>query len=801
MRRLGCACLAFLVLAGMRASADETPAAPLVLDYPLDGTLFPPDLAPATFTWSAPETADASWSIAIDFADGDAPLRFTSVTPHWQPDPRTWETIKRRSLARTARLTVRDDVRQRQAQVTFSTSTDPVGAPIFYREVNLPFIDAVKDPSTIRWRFGSVSASTPPPIVLDKLPVCGNCHAFSADGSVLGMDVDYANDKGSYALTPFRAQTVLDRAHIITWSDFRRDDGDLTFGLLSAVSPDGRYVVSTVKDRSVFVPKPDLTYSQLFFPIRGILAVYDRETKTFAALPGADDSDYVQSNATWSPDGKYIVFARAPAYRLRRDKGGVLLTHEECAEFLDEGKSFVYDLYRVPFNAGRGGKPEPLAGASGDGRSNFFARYSPDGRWIVFCKARSYMLLQPDSELHIIPAAGGPPRRLACNTSRMNSWHSWSPNGKWLVFSSKLNGPYTQLLLTHVDDAGRTTPPVLLERFTAPDRAANIPEFVNVPADATRVVLERFVDASHYVRAGDAHLAADGDVDGAIGAYRRALELNPNSVEAHSNLGGLLLARGDPAGFEHAHAALRLDPDCGSAHYNLGMAWHRAGRDDRALPHLAAAVRLKPDVADAQRVYGVLLCARGMLMEGVPHLTRAIELAPEDPAARYCLAQAMISQHMLDRAREPLLAAIRLKPDYAEAHHALGQLHYRRGRLADAVASLGRAAELAPENVTMLTDLAWVLATAPDSQVRDGDRAVALARQALAAGGADRYQVHDTLAAALAARGDFAAAVAAADEALRLAQASQPSEVLEQIQARIQRYRQRQPFFQQPSAH
>ena len=40
-----------------------------------------------------------------------------------------------------------------------------------------------------------------------------------------------------------------------------------------------------------------------------------------------------------------------------------------------------------------------------------FAKFSPDGKWIVFCRARSFMLLQPDSELYIIPAAGGEARR------------------------------------------------------------------------------------------------------------------------------------------------------------------------------------------------------------------------------------------------------------------------------------------------------------------------------------------------------------------------------------------------------
>ena len=68
---------------------------------------------------------------------------------------------------------------------------------MFYREVPLPFIKAVQDPARIRWRFGSIDFRGRPPIVLENLPVCGNCHSFSDDGGVLGIDVDYGNDKGA----------------------------------------------------------------------------------------------------------------------------------------------------------------------------------------------------------------------------------------------------------------------------------------------------------------------------------------------------------------------------------------------------------------------------------------------------------------------------------------------------------------------------------------------------------------------------------------------------------------------------
>ena len=222
------------------------------------------------------------------------------------------------------------------------------------------------------------------------------------------MDVDYANSKAAYVITRTAPEMRLATSDIISWDDYRREDGQQTFGLLSQISPDGRYVLSTVKDRSVFVPKPDLAFSQLFFPLKGILVTYDCDTKKFASLPGADDPAFVQSNPTWSPDGQEVLFARNRAAELEKSQttGSILLSPEECEEFLKRGKEFRFDLYRVPFNGGKGGKAEPLRGASANGRSNYFPKFSPDGRWIVFCQASNYMLLQPDSQLFIIPGRG-----------------------------------------------------------------------------------------------------------------------------------------------------------------------------------------------------------------------------------------------------------------------------------------------------------------------------------------------------------------------------------------------------------
>ncbi len=95
-----------------------------------------------------------------------------------------------------------------------------------------------------------------------------------------------------------------------------------------------------------------------------------------------------------------------------------------------------------------------------------------------------------------------------------------------------------------------------------------------------------------------------GQEDEVIAAYQRALELNPDFLEAHFNLGNVLLrtpGRRDDA-VVHYEAAIRLEPDFAEAHTNLGtILVGQPGRLDDAIAHFEAALRAKPDFAPAQR--------------------------------------------------------------------------------------------------------------------------------------------------------------------------------------------------------
>ena len=242
-------------------------------------------------------------------------------------------------------------------------------------------------------------------------PVCGNCHSFTADGNTIGLDLDAGlRDKGGYFISPIKDTILFNSTNFRSWTKIEKRR---TFGLFSKISPDGRYVVTTVKDRVVFINFPfgkyeHFVFSQFFFPVNGHLAIYDRQTKILKELPGANLEEYVQSNATWTPDGKNIVFSRADALPRDSDVNEISIQDKDLInQYVERKKLVKFNICIIPFNNGNGGTAEPIQGASDNGKSNYFPAVSPDGKWLVFCQAENFMLLMPDSRLYIVPVGGG----------------------------------------------------------------------------------------------------------------------------------------------------------------------------------------------------------------------------------------------------------------------------------------------------------------------------------------------------------------------------------------------------------
>ena len=419
-----------LLLPGLlMALSAASPPAPITIDYPQEGSIFPPEITPPTWLWRDAGKSVTFWRIEFSFGDGGPEIQGTSrgarprigridpdcvadtnrapaLTPElsaahtWTPDRAMWQAIKRRSAAIAAIVTItgfRGEALDRavsRGRVAIRTSTDPVGAPIFYRDVPLMPSElekgvikplAAEAVPLVAWRIRNVGDERSR-VVMDNLPLCANCHSFSADGKTMGMDLDgLQNNRGMYILAPVAREMAIRKQDLIQWSSpAGKLKGNVRIGFMSQVSPDGQYVATTVNPAAMAggTAEPssnyyvanfkDYRFLQVFYPTRGILSWYSRRTGVLLPLPGADHSQFVQMGAVWSPDGKYLVFARAGA--TDPDRPGA-----PPAQFADDPNELQlqYDLYRIPFRDGRGGVPEPIAGASRNGMSNYLPKSIP----------------------------------------------------------------------------------------------------------------------------------------------------------------------------------------------------------------------------------------------------------------------------------------------------------------------------------------------------------------------------------------------------------------------------------------
>jgi tetratricopeptide (TPR) repeat protein len=129
----------------------------------------------------------------------------------------------------------------------------------------------------------------------------------------------------------------------------------------------------------------------------------------------------------------------------------------------------------------------------------------------------------------------------------------------------------------------------------------------------------RHAQAEHWFQRG-LELEETGAAEEAMGAYRRAIELNPKASGALVNLGTMLYhARKFREAEKHYTQAILADPHYALAHYNLGNLFDERGELERARECYLAALRLDPSYADAHYNLALLLEKTGELLKATHH--------------------------------------------------------------------------------------------------------------------------------------------------------------------------------------
>jgi tetratricopeptide (TPR) repeat protein len=242
---------------------------------------------------------------------------------------------------------------------------------------------------------------------------------------------------------------------------------------------------------------------------------------------------------------------------------------------------------------------------------------------------------------------------------------------------------------------------------------------------------------------------------------------------------------------------LRHNDGSHEAHNVIGTILTNQGRTDEALRHFERALEIKPNKYRCLNNLGNLYFRKGEYDEAIAAYERVLEFKRDYPMAHFNLGKTYLEIDQLQPAEQELQEAIALDPNYVKAYHYLGVAYGQRGHHDAATEQFEKALELEPcygpsyyhllktmaarwefelmpeviamgehrcgDSASVLDSLAWMLATWPEPQARNGAEAVRLATRACELEQPSSWRYLATLAAAQAEARQF-------DEALRTAE-------------------------------
>jgi tetratricopeptide (TPR) repeat protein len=282
--------------------------------------------------------------------------------------------------------------------------------------------------------------------------------------------------------------------------------------------------------------------------------------------------------------------------------------------------------------------------------------------------------------------------------------------------------------------------------------------------------------------------------------------LRPRDANMHISAGRLLLDMGMPAeATEMLYTAVKNAPASARARGEYAAALEASGRSSEAAEQYARMSELlghgggapKVDSVEIHRRLGLDLAAEGELEKALAQFDLVLERSPGDTSALANSAAVLGRLNRLPEAAARYSELLRRQPDNARAARELAHCLRLLGRDSEAAAVL-RDAALRTEEPDLLCDLADLLATSSDGEMRNGAQAVQLAERALKQAGRPSPRLMNTLAAAYAETGRYPEAVAISEEVLRRARAAGQEDAASDIERRLRLYRQGQPYRRQP---
>jgi tetratricopeptide (TPR) repeat protein len=279
--------------------------------------------------------------------------------------------------------------------------------------------------------------------------------------------------------------------------------------------------------------------------------------------------------------------------------------------------------------------------------------------------------------------------------------------------------------------------------------------------------------------------------DEAIRDFSVALRFNPRLGTAYNSRAYAYARQNEwDKAIRDFDAALRLNPHDGAAYNNRGYAYANKGDFDKAIKDYTQGMRIEGTQANMLVYRGTAYGQHGDLKKAISDFSEALRLAPDNARTYVSRGYTYSRAGKFEEALEDFNEAIRLADPEAYSYRA--DLYARKADWTNAISDHRKALALAGNNPAVNNGLAWLLATSPDGEFRDGSEAIELAEKACRLTQWKQPHCMDTLAAAHAEAGNFEEAIRFQKEALTFIPSSRPEH--SGMAKRLNLYEQRQAY-------
>lgn len=313
-------------------------------------------------------------------------------------------------------------------------------------------------------------------------------------------------------------------------------------------------------------------------------------------------------------------------------------------------------------------------------------------------------------------------------------------------------------------------------------------------ADVAAVIKKNPDDATGYLLQADVYRDEE-KYDDALASVEKASKLAPDDPGIHQTRGEIYrLQENFDKAVEQFSKVLELAPGLALALIHRAEAYYAAEKLDEALADLDTLLKEHPGLAVAHGLKAQVLAGKKLLPEAIAEMEKLAKELPEQTEYRLQLGLYYLLNDQPRRAIAAYGEVLSLAPNHFLALRSRGDAYLNIGDHVAAVVDFANALKLEGEDSSLLNNYAWVLATSPDDQVRDGKLAIELATKACELTKFEKPHILSTLAAAYAETGDFAKAREWSKKAVALSQKGDESDVKEELAKELSSYQQDKPW-------